>query len=555
MRNPILAFAAFAAAFVPGSAPATPPIMPPSPMGPPRLLVVISVDQFSADLFDEYRGTFSGGLALLSRGTVFRNGFQAHAATETCPGHSTILTGTHPARNGIVANNWVDQSLARANRTVYCAEDERLAVPNQAARAGTAGSYVVSPVHLRSQTLGDVLKLRSPASLNVAVGGKDRSAVMMSGHRADQRWYWEGRQFASDLRAARVPPTVARANAAIAATVAQPREPLVPPPVCQAKAAPIAITPTLTVGNGRFARAAGDSRAYRASPELDAATLAVAAGLVDDLRLGADAAPDILSIALAATDYVGHSYGPGGQEMCLQLLSVDRDLGDFFRQLDSKRLDYAVVLTADHGEPDIPERLRLKGVAGAARVDPALDTALVGKRLGTALAIAGPVLIDSGSGDIYIDRSLKPADRARVEAAALALYRAHPQVEAIFTARQLRRMRVPSGRPDRWTVAQRVRASFDPARSGDLYVVLKRHVMPIAAPGPGYVATHGSVWDEDRRVPILFWRKGMAPATRNDPVATVDILPTLRAMLGLSSDPRLDGRCLAGIPGIVCNRR
>ena len=48
--------------------------------------------------------------------------------------------------------------------------------------------------------------------------------------------------------------------------------------------------------------------------------------------------------------------------MCLQLFSLDRDLGDFFRLLDSKGIDYLVVLTADHGGQDIPERQREQGV-------------------------------------------------------------------------------------------------------------------------------------------------------------------------------------------------
>ena len=77
------------------------------PAAAPQLVVVISVDQLSADLFDEYRPQFSGGLARLASGTAFRNGYQAHAATETCPGHSTILTGSHPAHSGIIANTWV----------------------------------------------------------------------------------------------------------------------------------------------------------------------------------------------------------------------------------------------------------------------------------------------------------------------------------------------------------------------------------------------------------------------------------------------------------------
>ena len=94
---------------------------------PPKFLVVISVDQLSADLFDEYRPQFTGGLARLSRGTVFRNGYQGHAITETCPGHATIATGKRPARNGIIANYWTDPAAPREDKKVYCVEDERVA--------------------------------------------------------------------------------------------------------------------------------------------------------------------------------------------------------------------------------------------------------------------------------------------------------------------------------------------------------------------------------------------------------------------------------------------
>ena len=89
----------------------------------PRIIVVISVDQFSADLFSEYRPLFTAGLKRLQSGAVFPSGYQSHAGTETCPGHSTILTGSHPARTGIIANEWYDQSLSRADKKVYCAED------------------------------------------------------------------------------------------------------------------------------------------------------------------------------------------------------------------------------------------------------------------------------------------------------------------------------------------------------------------------------------------------------------------------------------------------
>ena len=96
------------------------------PARPPKLVIAISVDQLSADLFDDYRPRLSGGLARLATGTTYRNGYQAMNATETCPGHSTILTGSLPSRSGIIANNWYDLSQARSDKGVYCAEDERV---------------------------------------------------------------------------------------------------------------------------------------------------------------------------------------------------------------------------------------------------------------------------------------------------------------------------------------------------------------------------------------------------------------------------------------------
>ena len=127
---------------------------------PPKLLVVISVDQFSADLFDEYRPQFTGGLARLSGGTVFDEAFQSHAVTETCPGHSTILTGDHPARTGIIGNNWIDQAAERPDKTIYCAEDER-------ANGSSSAHYTVSATHLRVPTLGELMKAHWPGSRKI----------------------------------------------------------------------------------------------------------------------------------------------------------------------------------------------------------------------------------------------------------------------------------------------------------------------------------------------------------------------------------------------------
>jgi arylsulfatase A-like enzyme len=548
MRKALLGLAALLA----GPALAIPPLPPPpTPTGPPpKLLLVISVDQLSSDLFETYRQQFTGGLARLQQGTTFLNGYQSHAATETCPGHATLLTGERPSRNGIIANSWIDQAAAREDRTIYCAEDER--VPGSTSRA-----YTVSAEHLRGTTLGERLKAISPASRNMAVAGKDRAAVMMGGRNADQRWFWDGQRFATDRKVAQVPQTVSRLNAALEARLAQASTLLQPPPLCQGKAKPYALTPTLTVGAGQLNRAAGDKNAFRTHPDFDGAVLALAAGLVQEFGLGRGAATDILSIGLSATDYIGHAFGTGGSEMCLQVMALDRELGDFLAVLDRSGVDYMVALSADHGAMDIPERLRDQGNAAAQRVDPALVTATAGKTIAERLGISGPVLLGPGAaGDIWLAAGLSAADRARVQQAALEMFRAHPQVAAVFTRAELAQAPEPSGNVRNWHLKTRAKAAFDPARSGDLVVMLKAFVAPIPEPAAGYVAGHGTPWDYDRRVPILFWRQGGRPAVSAEAVETIDIMPTLAGVLGVpTGDPAPTGRCLLQVQGVTCPPR
>jgi len=522
------------------------------PPGRPRLIVAISVDQFSADLFAQYRQHFSGGLRRLSQGMVFPAGFQSHAATETCPGHSTILTGARPARTGIIANNWFDQGTARADKYIYCAEDE--SVPGS-----TSENYTVSPRHLRVPTLGDLMRRADPRARVVAVAGKDRAAVMMGGHTADQRWWWDGRNFVSHAGVA-APAAVSDVNGRIATALARARDPISLPGLCESRSRPIGVPGRANpVGTGRFAREAGDRSAFRASPDFDAAILSLASDFRESMRLGQGQAADLLAIGLSATDYVGHTFGTGGSEMCIQLLALDRALGDFFSGLDRQGIDYVVMLTADHGGHDLPERIAMQGDSSAARVDPALRATAMGEALGRRLGLSGAILFGDGTfGDIYLDRALPARNRPRVLAEALAAYRRHPQVEAVYTRAQIAATPSPSGPPENWTLLQRARASYDPQRSGDFYVMLKPRITPIADASRGSVATHGSVWDYDRRVPILFWRRGMAGFEQPLSVETVDIMPTLAGLIGLPlASNSVDGRCLdldAG-PGTTCPAR
>lgn len=531
-----LTAALFCLSALAGSPVAAQSVTPAPAATPPKLIVAISVDQLGGDLFAGYRQHFAGGMARMQSGVVFADGYQAQSATETCPGHSTLLTGSYPARSGIIANDWIDPASPRADKTIYCAEDER--VPGSTSR-----NYTVSPVHLKVPTLGDRLKAANPASRTVAVSGKDRSAVMMAGPNADQIWWWGGQGFVSYAGRAE-PAAVTRGNAAVATRLAAAQPPLTLPEQCRSRDRAIDIGGGKTVGTGRFAREAGDARAFRASPELDASVLAIAAALVQEMKLGSGAATDVLTVGLAATDYVGHTYGNQGTEMCLNLLSLDRDLAGFFAVLDRTGVDYMVVLSADHGGHDLPERVRMQGFADAQRVDPALNPVAIGEAVARDLGLTGRVLWGGNSGDLWLDPAIPAKDRARVLAAAVARLSAHPQVESVLTREQLSAMPMPTASPERWTIADRARATFHAERSGDLFIALKQRVTPIADPTGGYVATHGSVWDYDRWVPILFWRRGMPAFEQPLPIATVDILPTLAGVLALPIPAgEIDGVC------------
>ncbi|AVA15726.1 alkaline phosphatase [Sphingopyxis sp. MG] len=512
---------------------------------PPKLVVMIAVDQFSADLFAQYRSHFTGGLARLASGVVFPSGYQAHGATETCPGHSTILTGNHPAHTGIVANNFFDLSAAREDKRLYCAEDET--VPGTSSRSG---QYAPSVDHLMVPTLGDLMKAHDPRAQVVSVAGKDRAAIMMGGRQADELM-WLAPTGLTSYRGRALSPTATQAGTAIAAAIAQSRPGLTLPADCAAHDIAIPIDKGGTVGTGRLARDGGDFRRFMASPEADGAVLAAATALRQARRLGEGEATDLLILGLSATDYIGHGVGTEGSEMCLQMLALDRELGDFFTRLDATGIDYVVALTADHGGHDMPERNRQNGWPAAERVARTLDPAAIGKAVAEKLGLPQPLFhADGPFGDMYLSKALTPAQRKAALAELVARYRAHPQVEAVVTAEELASRPISKRAADTWSLLDKLRASYNAQRSGDFIVVLKDRVTPIPESGLGYVATHGSVWDYDRRVPMLFWRKGLAGFEQPNAVMTVDILPTLAALIGLPLDmSKVDGSCLDLLSG------
>lgn len=530
----------------------------------PKLVVVISIDQFSANLYAQHRPEFTGGLKTLSGGVVYPNGYQSHAFTETCPGHSTLLTGKHPNKTGISANDWYDLATGK---TVYCLADP------SATPADDPKGRAVSPANLVATTYGDWLKAVSPKSRVFGVSGKDRGAITMSGHQADgQFWYQPGFGFTTwvaqgQTAEERLKP-VAAFNARLAADLK--KHPYVwdydkkliggSAKRCRAleadyetggrkwrAALPIPVAPD----------EAGQQRDLYASPYTDQVTLELAQNLRETYALGDGSQVDVLTVSLSATDFIGHRFGTRGPEMCDQIARLDDRLGAFLKSLDKVKGGVLVVLAADHGGADFAERLHDEGY-DSERVIGKPWVAGLNAQLRKDLDLSwDPLIADGGIDQIYVvgpDRKVPSiTDRARITAAALVLIQRDPAVAEAFDSNAILTLApAPADAAiEELSVAERVRRSVYPGRVGDILIAFKPNRVPATA-GATYVSTHGSPWDYDRRVPILFWWKGATPHERVLPLDTVDIAPTLAAATGIKPPADIDGVCRPLVYGQPC---
>ncbi len=529
----------------------------------PKLLIVISVDQFGSNLFDEWRGKFTGGLHTLSTtGIVYSNGYQSHAATETCPGHSTLLTGRNPAATGIVANTWYDSVQGK---DVYCAYAPAYTV------AGLPKAEPRGPDNLLSSTLGDWLKQQSADNRVYAVSGKDRAAIMMAGHKGDGVfWYNDGYGFTTyvakgesetdkisplagfnaDLHKAwaKQPPAWAYVNNQCAARAAHYKVanfdfPSQVPPIGPQ---PDATSPFDSVNDKPF---------YRVTPLLDTITLDAARSLIKSKSLGLGKGTDLLAIGLSSTDYMGHRFGTQGPEMCDQLTRLDANLEIFLAELKAMKVPVMIVLSADHGGADVVERSAQRSFPTAVRYSPGNFLGDLNEKLRTALKLPfyDPITAADGGKDVQqlhiVDEKGK-ADtgtrRQAVLAKALQLIAAEPSVAQVFSREQAQANTPPAGLPaDEMTILQRFAVNADPTRAGDIFVAFQPFTYLGIPTKPGdTIAGHGTPYNYDRRVPIIFWWPDAPAQERPLPVKTIDIAPTLSHILGFAPPSPVDGRCL-----------
>ena len=516
----------------------------------PRLAVVIVVDQLRADYLVRFREHFGadGFERFLSDGAWLTQARYEHAATVTCAGHATVLTGSSPSQTGIIANDWWNRE---ARREEYCARDDSSPL------VGLQGEGR-SPRNLRGATVGDQLRIATNgASRVVSIAGKDRSAIMLGGHLADSVYWLEGLQFVSSTYYRRSLPDWLREynGSGFAARSFERTWDYALPAAVYASLGPddepaerdkpgLGRTFPHVVGRGLSGPADEEFiEAFEYSPFSNEAILDLVQRAVESEQIGLGPATDLLAMGLSANDRIGHAFGPNSHEVLDVTVRTDRLLAELFSFLDERvgRGEYVAVLTADHGVAPLPEVVRRQNPhALALRLDPEAVAGVVEAAFAAHFgrrADAKSWVAYHDAPYIYLDERQLAAqgiDRESAERIAANALAAMPGIAAAHTRHELVRLQA-SG------IATELTLAFDAARSGDVFYVRAPFVLE---DDDRDGTTHGTPWSYDRNVPILWYGSGIAPGLDYREAHVRDIAVTLAWLLGVEAPPMSTGRLL-----------
>jgi len=513
----------------------------------PKLLVLLVVDQFRADYIDKLHTQWTGGLKrFVEDGAWFRSAEYPYYNTVTCPGHSSISTGTIPSVHGVILNGWWDRD---AKKMVTCTEDPTAHVISYGRPVKDEGE---SLARLRVPTLADELRTQlSPSAHVAAFSLKARSAATLGGRRPDAvAWFDDSGSWVTSTAFSTGPvPQVADfiKRHPVEADLDKVWERALPndrylyeDPAIGISAIKGDMTPSFPHAlKGASATAdAGFYDRWQSSPFADEYLTKMAVDVAEKLQLGKSGSTNLLAISYSTLDKVGHDYGPNSHEVQDVLIRLDRTLADLFSGLDriAGPGQYTVAMTADHGVAPLPERVRQFGLDGGR-----VDTRKIADAVHQAVARhLGPAAAGTYVNRvIYTDIYFQPGVYAKLrqQPAALedvrATLRATDGVLDVYTSDQLE-----ANDFDDDLMGRRLARSHFRDRSGDLCFTLRPYWI-IQAAG----TTHGTGNEYDTHVPVLLMGKGIAKGEYLTGAAPIDVAPTL-AFLANVTLPRASGRVL-----------
>jgi len=520
----------------------------------PQLVLVISVDQFRYDYLTRFGDQFGarGFNLFFNHGASFVNAQFDHSGTTTGPGHAVILSGSHPAVNGIIANDWFD---VQRNQTVYCVEDEGVQI------LGVQGEEGRSPKNFIGMTVGDVLKLSNAGQAKViAVSLKDRAAILLGGKLADAAYWLVDSSFVSSTYYFdKLPKWVQKFNAArkVNSNFGKVWDRLLPASAYARQGADDAPGEEADDGMGTTFphRINGGQKkiteeffeAFRKSPFSSEVLADFAKEAVVAEKLGQRGVTDLLCISFSANDVVGHDFGPGSHEVMDLTIRTDRILENFFNFIDQKvgLANCTMVLTSDHGVADLPERIKKQNskIAAVYRVSDDSLMAFAEKVLQqkwSAPQNGQPWILAEEGSNLYLNQSLfaeKGIERTIAEQILKNALGHLPYIHRVYTRTELERGQVQD------EIGRKALNSFSPTRSGDIFYQLRPYSIEKEPTG----TTHGSPWAYDTHVPMLWYGAAIQPGKYYGAVSIVDIAPTLAVILGVDFPGGLQGRVLENL--------
>lgn len=522
----------------------------------PKLILQITVDQLRGDLPTRYYDRLGeGGFRYLwENGVVYRNAHHAHANTETIVGHATLATGTHPSVHGMVGNLWFDRETGY---TTYNVEDPNYRLLTKGADVDedaeidptqrAARSEGRSPAAILVSTFADELRSNTGGRAKViGVSVKDRGAISLAGHSGIAYWFSKagGEFVTSTYYLDSYPDWVVEFNAGKPAqefansswNLLHDQDSYLFGDTDDRK------WETDVAGFGRvFPHSYGDgsSRYFTTwltlSPAGDRLVLDFAKRALVEEKLGADNVTDYLSVSFSSTDYVGHVFGPSSLEGEDNVLQLDRTLAELLAFVDENvgLANTLVVLSADHGGPDAPGYLNSLGIP-AGYVDPgSWDKDAAIDRIKKQFHISGSLIETYSHPYLYFSADVKnnpDIDHEALEAAVIEELSKFKGVSLAVSSTALRRGNLPDTHLYRSVVN-----NFNSKRSGDVFIVFEPNWFINDFDGLTVASTHGSPWQYDTYVPIVFAGAGLDPQVVDRKVHTIDIAPTMSAYFGIKA--------------------
>jgi predicted AlkP superfamily pyrophosphatase or phosphodiesterase len=504
-----------------------------------KLIVVISYDQMRADYLERFSPIFSqdGFRKLESQGSSSPLCFFNHVSNMTCPGHAIISTGCYPSKTGIITNDFFDSP---SSCFCYCVEDKKSPVIGNEKQGR-------SPLLMKTPALGDYIKKKFKGSKIDAIALKDRAAILMAGQKPDNVvWFdWKSKGFTTSTYYKK-PTWIQSINQSVPfnAYANQNWEAEIPSPfavgdnsIYEESFPGGDITFPHTIPNIEDKNYA---EAFLSSPYGIEYLFNASKFIIEQDKLGKDNKPDLLAIGVSTTDFVGHLFGPDSREVQELYVHCDRILADFIKYLDTTigSDSYTIVITSDHGVSPIPEFAKNVGTMplDAGRIDEnqfvkSIDNYLNNtfKKLtvpSSWISIFEPPTLFIKDSAVYISGISK----SEIADSISAFMQRQPGIShATSTDNVIAGMILPGWDKD---LVQKFRNDIFPGRTGDIMFMVKPYWI-----WGSKAATHGTPYDYDTHVPLIFYGAGIPKNTvikgSTDPA---DIFPTLCKILGISYD-------------------